>query len=180
MPVLPAFLSMALLSGAAEESRPAVPEYQLKAQVMIQLLSFAEWPPGAGAAGKPFELVVMGKSPFGAYLDDYARDRTIQRRAIRIRYLAKAGDPGPCSAVFLCRSEAGRAGPVCAWARSNHVLTLSDDEALARQGVMVNLVMEGRFVRLAVNLGAVSAAGLSLSSRLLKNAHILAPAQPIP
>ena len=152
----------------------------LKAQVMTQLLSFVEWPPEAGPPGKPFDLVVMGKSPFGSYLDDYVRDRTIRHHPIRVRYLAKAGDPGACSAIFLCRSEVGRAGSVGAWARSHQVLTLSDDEALAHQGVMVNLLMEGRFVRLAVNLQAVSAAGLSLSSRLLKNARILPPAHPNP
>ena len=158
----------------------AVPEYQLKAQVLTQLLSYAEWPPEAEASKKTFDLVVMGNSPFGSYLDGCAQNCTIRHRPIRVRYLPKAMDPGPCAAIFLCRSEAGRSGAVCAWARSHQALTLSDDEALARQGVMVNLLMEGRYVRLAVNLPAMSNAGLSLSSRLLKNARILPSTYPAP
>jgi hypothetical protein len=62
-----------------------------------------------------------------------------------------------------------------AWARNHQVLTVADDEAMARRGVMVNLLMERQYVRLAVNANALSAAGISLSSRLLRNARMLPP-----
>lgn len=172
---VPALVALAALLGgtAASDARAAMPEYALKAQILVELLSYVQWPVGVDPDGRAFDIVVVGKSPFGTYLDDYARTRTFHQRPIRVRYLAKGGDLSPCSLVFLCRSEGGRVDAVSAWARHHHVLTVADDEALLRRDVMVHLVMERNYVRLAVNPDSVSAAGLTLSSRLLRNARIL-------
>ncbi|WP_306591175.1 YfiR family protein [Geothrix sp. 21YS21S-4] len=175
---LPFLLAPAVLAaGALVEGQPAEPEYSIKAKMLVEMLSYVQWPPSAEPAAA-FDLVVMGRSPFGRHLDDYARSRTIARRPIRIRYLPKTGDPGPCDAIFLCASESARADAVWAWAQERQALTLADDEALARRGAMVVLLMEGRFVRPAVNLGAASAAGISFSSRLLQYARILSTPRP--
>lgn len=162
--------------GRAEAPRP---EYVLKAQILVNLLAYTQWPLEADPATRTFDLVVVGRSPFGTSLDDFARSRTFQHRPLRIRYLPRGGDPGSCAAVFLCRSEADRVEGLVAWARSHQVLTVSDDEAFARKGVMVNLLMEGRFVKLAVNPSVALAAGISFSSRLLRGARLLEPVHPL-
>lgn len=172
-------LATVAVGSAPLEAQAPVPEYALKAEVLLKVLSYVQWPSGPEPAGWPIDIVVVGKSPFGTYLDDYARARTIQRRPIRVRYQAKAADVGPCHAIFICRSEAGRADAVLAWARNHQVLTVSDDESLARRGVMVNLVLEGHLVRLAVSPSAAAAAGITLT-RLLPYTRILPPARPIP
>jgi hypothetical protein len=178
---IPAFLvTVGLLAGgSAGGARAAAPEpeYEIKARMLVELLSYVQWPADSDPAKRAVDIVVVGKSPFGAHLDNYARIRALERRPVRIRYLAKAGDPGSCAAVFVCRSEVGRADALMAWARSHQVLTVADDEAMARRGVMVNLLMERQYVRLAVNANALSAAGISLSSRLLRNARML-PSSP--
>lgn len=179
---IPVFLiSAAVVAGTPSVGDPVPrPEYALKAEFLIELLSFVQWPPTPDPAAWPIDILVVGKSPFGTYLDDYARARTIQRRPIRIRYQAKAVDVGPCHVVFICRSEAGLADGILAWARNHQVLTVSDDEVLARRGVMVNFMMEGHRVRLAVSPSAASAAGLTISSRLLPYARILPSTRPAP
>lgn len=176
--VKPVILAAALAGASLGSAEAPRPEYVLKAQILINLLAYAQWPADADPAARTFDLVVVGRSPFGTFLDEFARTRTFQRRPIRIRYLPRGGDPGSCAAVFLCRSEGDRVEGLAAWAKVHQVLTVSDDEAFARKGVMVNLLMEGRYVRLAVHPSAASAAGITLSSQLLRGARILDPVPP--
>lgn len=166
-----------LASGVSALAAEPQQEYVLKAQILLGLLPYVQWPAAASPAppGGPFVLGVLGQSPFGPALETFARTRTIQRRPISIRYAARLEDLGGCDAVFICPSEARRMDQVVAWARGRRVLTVADIQPAARQGVMVVLLREGDYVRLLVNLEAAEGQGLAFGSLLLRNARILGP-----
>jgi hypothetical protein len=172
-------LRLTLLAGvlftASAGPNALTPEYELKAHILVDLLPYVQARPEPGPRDRPFSILVLGRSPFGAYLDDYARTRTIQKRPIRTLYARNLSEAAACDAVFICRSEIRRADAILGWAQARHAITLSDDEALAQRGVVLNLLMEGRFVRLAVNPEAATAAGVVISSQLLRNARMLTP-----
>ncbi len=155
------------------QAAPPPPEYVLKAKILVGLLPYVQWPDEAAQGDRPFQIAVLGRSPFGPHLDELAKTHTAHRRPIRLRYTGRASEAEGCQAIFICRSELSHLEAVLAWAQPRHVLTLSDDEALAQRGVMMNLLMEGRFVRLAVNQESATAAGVLISSQLLRDARLL-------
>jgi hypothetical protein len=157
------------LSGRHEFEK----EYVLKAEILIGLMPYVQWPSSPTPPSGPFVIGVFGRSPFGKALDDYARARTIQRRPILIRYATKVEELDGCEAVFISPSEARQAGQVTDWARGRRVLTVADVAMTLHQGVMVGLLLEGDYVRLVVNLEAAQAQGISFGSLLLRNARIV-------
>jgi hypothetical protein len=175
---------MALLLGsgpgihALEKAETA--EYLLKARILLTLLPYVEWPANAAGGDLPFDIVVLGRSPFGPYLDGELRKLTVHHRVIRVRYVSKLAEAEGCQALFICASEAKRVNDILAWARGRQVLTLADDVGLSGRGVMINLLLEEQKVRLAVNLEVVRASGFVLSSRLMPLARIIATPAPAP
>lgn len=166
-----------------------VSEYRLKAQILIQILPYVQWPKEEAEPGRAFNLVVLGKSPFGDDLDDQARSRTVGKRPIRIRYVTRMVDVGPCEAVFICQSESSMVGKIANWARANKILTIGDDSAFLDKGIMMNLILENEArkrssVKLAVNMEEAKAGGFLISSRLLAFATIInmspTPDLPVP
>ncbi len=162
-----------LVPGGGAAAAEPQQEYSLKAQILLGLLPYVQWPAPAQPAAGPFVLGVFGRSPFGTALETHARSRTIQRRPIAIRYASTLEDLAGCEAVFICPSESRRTDQVVAWARGRRILTVADSDAAVHQGVMVVLLREGEFVRLLVNLDVAEGQGLSFGSLLLRNARIL-------
>ena len=150
------------------------PEYSRKAKLLLTLLPYVQWRSQATWGDGPFQIAVLGKSEFGPHLNNQAGSLTIHHRQIRVRYVSKPGDAEGCQALFICASEAPRIESILTWAKGRPILTLSDDEAMARRGVMVNLVMDGSFVRMVVNPETAAMAGLFLGSEIQANARIIA------
>ncbi|GLH70581.1 hypothetical protein GETHPA_21140 [Geothrix rubra] len=150
----------------------AAPEYALKAQFLVELLPYVQWRPEPAGSGKPLVIGVLGRSPFGTHLNDYARGRTVRQRPIQIRYGERIQDLAGCDVVFICRSESSGIAGIVAWTRGRRVLTVADDERGAREGVMLCFLMDGQFVRLFANPEAAAAEGLVFSSQLLRIARM--------
>jgi hypothetical protein len=180
--LLPGLCLVALLSHspmAPALEKPEAPEYSVKASLLLNLLPYVQWPSSADAGEGPFELVVLGKSPFGSHLDEELSKLTVHHRVIRVRYVSKLVAAEGCQALFICASESRRVDDILAWSKGRQILTMADDGRMAGRGVMINLLLEEQKVRLAVNLEAVRASGFSLSSRLLPLARIIAPPAPV-
>jgi hypothetical protein len=176
--VLGALLSILTGYFASAQGLTPVNEYDLKARILLELLPYVQWPKVEAPADGPFVLVVLGKSPFGRSLEDGARTRTIQKRAIQVRYLTRLGEVKACDAIFLCRSEVVGLGKATAWARSAQVLTIADSLDFLDKGIMVNLLVEEdaqrkSYIKLAVNPDEARAGGLLLSSQLLGCAKLI-------
>jgi hypothetical protein len=58
--------------------------------------------------------------------------------------------------------------------KERSILTVSDTEGAAQRGVMIRLVTEKNKIRLRINLQAAKAANLTISSKLLRPAEIVA------
>ena len=149
-------------------------EWTLKAQFIIELASFLQFPRPKDAAS-PFVIVVLGESPFHGELENYAKGRLIQGRPIRIRYLPHVPVGQDCDLLFICRSESARARAIVAWCRSRAILTVAEGDQLAAQGVMVNLLVEGTYLRLGLNQRALEEEGFAIGAQVLKVARVLVP-----
>lgn len=143
-----------------------LPEYQTKAKLIRNLMSYVRWP---REDGRPRVLGVLGASPFEDYLNDLPRGRGVQIRLMFFRTLK--GLEG-CDAVFICDSEADRLPEVLRALQGRPVLTLGDSPGFARRGVMINLVLADERVGLEVNLRAARQAGLEISSAVLSRSKV--------
>ena len=151
---------------------PQTDENVLKAQALVELAPFFKRPERRDP-GQAFAIAVLGKSPFGPTLDNYAKNRTVQGRPIVIHYVARPSELPLCDLIFICRSERRTAPEILNWARGRGVLTVSDDEDLLYKGIMVGLIPEAGFLKIFVNARRGYDEKFVISSQLLHLAKII-------
>lgn len=178
--LLAGLCAAAVLGAAPGPPLDRPTEYSSKAKILLMVLPYIEWPSEATWKEGPFKIAVLGESPFGSRLDEGVRSLTVHHRSIQIRYVSKVRDAEGCQALFICTSELSRVDAILAWAKGREILTLSDDLALAKRGVMLNLLLEGGFVRLVVNPDETRQAGLVLGSRLMSLARTMSTERTVP
>lgn len=162
------------LSLVAETVPPA--EYQLKAVFLFNFAQFVEWPPEAfPEAETPLIIGVLGEDPFGAYLDETVRGEKVNGRLLAVQRYRRVEEIKTCHLLFISRSEANRVEQIVAGLKDRNILTVADAEGFARRRVMIRFVTEKNKIRLRINLEAAKAANLTISSKLLRPAEIVAP-----
>ena len=81
---------------------------------------------------------------------------------------------GSCHILFISRSAKGSLPEVLAAVGRRSVLTVSDMEAFARAGGIIGFVLQAGKIRFEINHEAARRANLTVSSRLLQLASIVA------
>lgn len=162
-----------LLAGAGARA-DSPPEYQIKAVFLFNFAQFIEWPaPAFGGPKDPLVIGVIGEDPFGTLLDDTVRDEKIGARPLIVRRYRRVEDIDQCHILFVSRSESKRLEQIVAGLKGRSILTVGDTEGYALRGVMIRFITEKNRIRLRINLDAAKAAGLVVSSKLLRAADIV-------
>lgn len=171
------FLLAAALCGLfLPASPPPLPaaefaEYRVKAEFIERLVQFVEWPEGAfGGPKDPFVIAIAGEDPFGRYLEDMARTRTLKGRPLLLRHVQPGGPLGVCHLLFIAGSEYARLPELLAAAAGRAVLTIGDGEKFARNGAQVGLYRRGGRLRFEINLETARKSGLVVNSKLMRSA----------
>ncbi len=151
----------ALWPGAA--AAQDLPEYRLKAAFVYNFLAYTEWP---AEVGTPLTLCVVGHDPFGKDIDAL-QGRAVGTRSVAVQRRTASESLKGCQAAFLCvgSQELTR---VLEGLRGKPVLTMADMPGAMARGVALNMNMARDKVSFEANLGAARAAGLQLSSKLLR------------
>jgi hypothetical protein len=166
-----AILLLVSVSAAAAE----LAEYQIKAEFIERFTRFVEWPESAPQPASPFVIGVIGRDPFGPYLDAIARERTIKGRPVQIHRLKSVDDLASCQIVFIASSEKSRVDEIVTHARAGPVLTIGDSPGFPASGVMINLYTSENKVRFEINEQELSRSGFQASAQLLNLARASAP-----
>ncbi len=172
-------LLLALVAAAARAQAPAAPpEYQVKAVFLFNFSQFVDWPTAAFADGRaPLVIGVLGSDPFGAMLDEIVRGETVNGRPLAVRRYGSVEQIDSCHILFIERSQDQQLDEVLAALKGRNVLTVGDFEGFARRGGIIRFVTVGNKIRMRVNLAAAQDAKLTISSKLLRPAQIVAPGQ---
>lgn len=169
-------LIVGLLLLAADASA-ALSEQRLKAVFLFNFSRFVEWPPSAfTAADAPFVIGVFGRDPFGSDLDDVARGEAVNGRQLRVKRVRTVEDAAACQILFIAQSERANLDEILAALARSNTLTVSDLDGAARRGTMIRLVTDHDKIRLHINVESARAAGLTISSKLLRAAEIVTTA----
>lgn len=170
-------LALGGLGAPAARAEPVLSaEYQLKAVFLFNFAQFVEWPAEAFPDPKaPLVIGVLGKDPFGSYLDDLVSGEKIGDRPLVIRRYSRLEDLAGCHILFVSRSEARSLDPIIARLKEQSLLTVSDADTFTRQGGMVRFAMENGKIRLRINVEAAKAANLKISSKVLRPDTVATP-----
>jgi hypothetical protein len=168
-------LAIGLATCVAPVAAGAPTEHQVKAAFLYNFANFVEWPAAAlGPAGTPLKVCVIGADPFGGALDEAFRDQLVQGRKVQIARGQTLEALGRCHILFLPQSEQGRWKDLVRELHGTPTLTVADGPPLARQGGIINFVIEAQRVRFEINPTAAEQSGLRISSKLLTLAKVVA------
>ncbi len=160
------------MRGALGAEAPT--EYQVKAVFLFNFSHFVEWPPQAfSAPDEPFVIGILGGDPFGARLDEAVRGEQINQHPLVVRRFHTVGEIGDCRILYIDRSESAQLGPILAAMEHRGTLTVSEVDGSAQRGVMIQFLTDNNRIRLRINVESARAAGLTISSKLLRPAEIV-------
>lgn len=169
------FLAMILGCGVGMTAAAQSPdEYQIKAVFLFNFAQFVEWPPSAfETPEQPISICILGKDPFGSYLDETVRGETVGSRPLAVHRYQRSEEPGTCHILFVSGSEVGNIRDIFTRLSGRSILTVSDAEGFAGKGGMIRFITRNNRINLRINLEAARAAGLTISSKLLRPAEIV-------
>ncbi|MBL7699582.1 MAG: YfiR family protein [Chitinophagaceae bacterium] len=146
-------------------------EYQVKAAFILNFSKFVEWPGDAFARQSDiFILGVLGKDPFGDYLDEIVEGEKIEGKKLIIQRYNSVDDIHDCQILFINVPE--ETGAVIKRLKGRSILTVSDDADFSRAGGIIQFYKQDDAIRLQINPDAAKEANLTLSSKLLRIAKI--------
>jgi YfiR/HmsC-like len=164
-------VAVATLAGAGASAGTEAPEYEVKAEFLERFTRFIDWP--LEGDEKPFTIGVIGRNPFGAYLDRVVASHKIKGRQPEIRYVDDLTQIDRCQVLFIAASERDRLPKILARTGSRPILTVSDSAGFASAGVLINFYTAAETVRFEINEAAVEKSGLKVSAQLLKLARLI-------
>lgn len=163
-----ALLALRLLSWAPSADAQ-VPEAELKAAIIVNMLLFVDWP-GAGSGGREqMTLCHIDDSPVSAALMHFD-GRVFKGKALKIRQTGPDALSG-CQLVYVPPGNAATLARIAGSARAANILLAGDSPTYLSRGIMLNLeVVDGRVV-FDIDLRTTQKAGLQISSKALRLAR---------
>lgn len=167
-----------VLAGAKD--LPALPtasnEYQLKAGFLYNFAHFIEWPAKAFAdPASPIIIGVLGNDPLASYLDEIVRGEKVNNRSLAIQRYQQIEEIKTCHILFVSESAIAQLQRILISLKGRSILTVGDTDGFARRGGVIRFVTKNNKIRFRINLEAAKAANLTISSKLLRAAEIVAP-----
>jgi YfiR/HmsC-like len=169
----PSVVIASAAGGTGAISGAAPTEYEVKAVFVLNFSRFVVWPSRAfNSASQPFVIGVLGNDPFGPQLDEAVRGEQANGHPLVVRRFRDIADVGDCQILFIDQSEAPQLSQILAALDHRSTLTVTDLSGAARRGVMVQFDTVNHQIRLRINAASARAAGLTISSTLLRLAQI--------
>jgi hypothetical protein len=149
------------------QARPPAP-HEVEAAYLYQFGRYVEWPEDQRWRSDTFDICVLGMDPFGSALDAMVKGQVIAGRPVAARRILAPNEAQDCRIVFVSPSEDARVPAILLALERTGAVTVARGTRFTRAGGMIAFVAEQQKVRFVVNLAAAEAAGLQLSSQLLR------------
>lgn len=152
---------------------PVVREYQLKAIFLYNFTQFVEWPPNSFSSGQaPMIIGILGKDPFGSYLEETVSGEKINGHPLLIRRYNSIEEVETCQILFINVADKNKREQIIAKLKGRNILTVSDAPDFLLQGGMIRFFTKQDKIKLQVNLEETKTANLIISSKLLRLVEI--------
>jgi hypothetical protein len=178
--ILPVLLTSAA-PGAHSQDTSASSEYLIKAGFIYNFANLVQWPAATfPQPDSPIVIAIVGQDHFGTTLDRALEGKKVNGRPFVIKrlrsiteLLKSVADLKECQILFVSSSEMPHLAEAIQIVKGIPVLTIGETPGFAKDGGMINLILEDNRVRFEVNVQAAKEADLNISSRLLALARIV-------
>ena len=161
------------LSTVQADGHGAHGEYQVKAAFLYKFAKHTKWPSKAFPNSRsPVRLCVLGRDPFGKWLDLIDGKEVEGRRLVVLRF-AQIEETITCQIVFISASERERLPKILMSLRDQPILTIGDTPEFARSDGVISLQTVSRRIRYGIDIEAARHAGLSFEPELLRRAKVI-------
>lgn len=171
-------LVLVLLLLGIQAGRTEAPSiYEVKASFVYNFAKFVQWPTKAFPNPKsPLILGVVGRDQFGETMAKLVEGKFLYQRPVSFRRVKWGSDMKGCHILFISSSESEKMKKLSALLEDAPVLTIGETPDFAERGGIIGIVdifPEVKKVRFEINLQAAKRAHLTISSQLLRIAHIV-------
>jgi hypothetical protein len=147
---------------------------QVKAVFVFNFSHFVQWPRDVFASPtEPFVIGLLGAEDLAGQLVEAVRGERVDGHPLEVHRYRSVEEIGDCQILFIGEGEGAQLDRVLDRLDGQGTLTVSDIEGASRRGVMIQLANERNRVRLLINVDEAQAAGLTISSNLLRPAEIV-------
>lgn len=188
-PVLLVFMVLLPLAALASPAKRQYNEYELKAMILENIAEPFVWPTGVrlSDSAEPFVIAVIGKNPFGRYLDKTFshKQKRIKKKPVEIRYINEVEEIPGCHLLFIGELSRKKLLKIIEFTGENPILTTGDTHGYEKRGVHVKFYVgekektdeRGRKKKIVgilmdINQTALRQAGLSVDKDFLKNDNV--------
>jgi hypothetical protein len=162
------------LASAAQA--PQSREYELKAAFLFNFSQFVDWPPASFSTDQaPFVIGILGQNPFGGYLEDIVSGEKANGHAVTVQYYNTIEEIRSCHILFINPAGTKNRERVVESLKGRNILTVSDASDFSELGGMIRFFTRDNKIKFEINPEASRAAGLTISSKLLRLAEIYTP-----
>lgn len=161
-------MALMLLHASRASAAGALPEYTIKTGYLYNFAMLTKWP--ASSAGAHLELCHMGNGDFGATLASL-QDKLVNNRRINVRRIDAPGETKDCHVLFVTDVELSHIPRIMSEVAGQPVLTVTDDENVARAGAAIYMRPEQQRLVFEINNSAARRVNLNISARLLRLAR---------
>jgi hypothetical protein len=167
------WLGALLITTPGSPQSQAIGEYEIKAAFLYKFFSFVQWPEDTGGASEC--IGIIGRDPFGPYLDEAVKGRSFNGRPLTIIRSRNGRDLGSCRIAFISSAEQKDIASILRRLPPG-VLTVGDTPDFCERGGIIGFELSEQRVRIRINLEAAQRGRLQVSSRLLSVAKVVAGA----
>jgi hypothetical protein len=161
-----------LLLTSARSADAPLPEYTVKAALLLKLARFVTWPTAAESR-QDFGVCVLGQDPFRDALESLQSQR-VHGRAVRVlRLTTPEQGVENCDLLFTTEQDSIRLSQYFSQLDRRAILTVGDAAGFARTGGMLGMVTRNRKVGFEINLQPSQRSGLEFNSQLLQLATVI-------
>ncbi len=132
---------------------------------------FIKWP-ATIAKSDSFHVCIYGDADFDGRLDKL-NQKSLGKKKISVLRVDKKEEIQSCQILVLPSLEDSKLTELIAWAKKHHIVTISDTNGYAAQGVMINFYLENKKVRFEINHNEAKNAKITISSKLLRVAKVV-------
>jgi hypothetical protein len=153
----------------AAQPRPKADEGGVKAAFLYNFTKFVEWPSSAFTdASSPFVVCAYAEASFRKKLEDILQGEQVRGRPVTV---AAPDDGRGCHLLYFARDGSNHQSRILPGLRQTPVLSVGEGRPFLEQGGLIAFVLENDRVRFAISKRGADAAGLTISSQLLRVAR---------
>jgi hypothetical protein len=168
---------LALAPALAPRGAPAEPasgEYDVKAAFLLNFARLVQWPEAAFSDSRsPLTVGLLGTDASSEQIQEFLEGKSVGSRKVQAQRIESAKEAGGFHMVFVDASSDAEASEVAGATGGGPVLLVGESDGFATSGGAINFFTDGNKIRFEINPGAAEAAGLRVSSRLLRVAKIV-------